>query len=73
VFVGALHDSETGAVEIAEPEHTKRMLICILRDYPHRTPYDDFCLMALRRYPVDFVRVLFHKAAGHYELRETNN
>jgi len=73
VFVGALHDRKAGAVEIAQPEHTKRMLFCILRDAPYRTPYEDACLMELRRYPADILRVLYHKLARHYEVRETTN
>jgi len=36
VFVGAIHARKPGAVEIAQPEQTKRMLICILRDYRAR-------------------------------------
>jgi len=36
VFVGAIYDQKSGAVEIAQPEQTKRMLICILRDYRAR-------------------------------------
>lgn len=67
VYVGALYDRRPGAVEIVDPDHTKRMLICILRDYPHRNAHDDFCLMLLRRYPKDVLRVFFHKLAGHYE------
>ena len=66
VFVGALHDSEAGALEIHDPENTKRMLICILRDMPDRTPYDDYILMCLRMYPVDIARAFYHKMAGHY-------
>ena len=67
VFVGALYDSRPGAVEIAEPEDTKRMLVCILRDSSHRDANDDACLMSLRRYPKDFARVLYHKLCGDYE------
>lgn len=66
VFVGAMHDRTPGAVEIAEPEHTRRMLICILQDYPNRTAWDDFALMALRRRPVDSARCLVHKWRGAY-------
>lgn len=67
VFVGAMHDRKPGAVEIVEPEHTKRMLVCILQDYPNRTAWDDYSLMALRRRPVDFARCLIHKWRGHYQ------
>lgn len=67
VFVGAMRDRQPGAVEIIEPEHTKRMLVCILQDYPNRTPWDDYCLMVLRRRPVDFARCLVHKWRGHYQ------
>ncbi len=69
VFVGALYDRKPGAIEIAEPEHTRRMLICIVRDYPHRTADHDFCLMALRRYPKDVLPVLYHRLAGHYDVQ----
>ena len=68
VFVGAMHDRKPGAIEITEPEHTKRMLVCILQDYPNRTAWDDFALMALRRHPVDFARCLIHKWRGDYKL-----
>jgi hypothetical protein len=40
VFVGALHDGYPDAVEIADPEHTERMLISILEHMPDRTPDD---------------------------------
>jgi hypothetical protein len=67
VFVGAMHDRKPEAVEVAEPEQTKRMLICILKEYPHRTALDDFCLMILRRSPVDYFRCLIHKWRGDFE------
>ena len=66
VFVGAAHANWAGATEIAEAEHTKRMLVCILRDYPNRTSWDDYCLMKLRGHPVDFARDLIHKWKGDY-------
>jgi hypothetical protein len=66
VFVGAAHTSHREAREIVDPEPTKRMLICILRDYPKRTPWDDYCLMQLRRHPVDFARHLLHRWKGDY-------
>ena len=66
VFVGAAHANWAGATRIAEPEHTKRMLVCVLRDYPNRTPWDDYCLMQLRRRPVDFARDLIHRWRGDY-------
>jgi len=68
VFVGAMHDRKPGAVEIIEPEHTKRMLVCILQDYPNRTAWDDFALTALGRRPVDFVRCLILRWRGDYKL-----
>ena len=67
VFVGAMHHRKPGAVEIIEPKDTKRMLICILKDYPNRTEWDDFALMALARRPVDFARCLIHKWRGSYD------
>jgi hypothetical protein len=66
VLVGAAYPGGQGAREIVDPEPTKRMLICILRDYPKRTPWDDYCLMQLRRHPVDFVRHLLHEWKGEY-------
>jgi hypothetical protein len=66
VFVGAAHTSFRGAKELAEPKHTKRMLICVLRDYPQRTPWDDYCLMKLRGHPADFARDLVHRWRGDY-------
>jgi len=68
VFVGAMHYRKPDAVEIAEPEHTKRMLIRILQDRPTRTAWDDACLMSLRHRPLDVVRVLVHKWKGDYNL-----
>jgi hypothetical protein len=67
VFVGALYDRRPGAIEVADSENTKRMLIGILAATPERTPGDDFCLMALRQRPSDFVVCLFHKWRGHYQ------
>ena len=67
VFVGAMHDRKPEAVEIVDPEHTKRMLVCILQDSPNRTAWDDFSLMTLRRRPVDFARCLIHKWQGDYQ------
>ena len=67
VFVGAMDDRKPEAIEVVESEHTKRMLVCILQDYPNRTAWDDFSLMALRRRPVDFARCLIHKWRGHYQ------
>jgi hypothetical protein len=67
IFVGAMRDHKPEAVEIFEPEHTKRMLVCILQDYPNRTAWDDFSLMALRRRPVDFARCLIHRWRGDYK------
>lgn len=66
VFVGAMHDGKPDALEIAQPEHTKRMLICVLKDYPNRTARDDLSLMALRRHPVDFARCLLHRWRGDF-------
>jgi hypothetical protein len=67
VFVGGLHDRQEGAIEIADPEATKHMLIGILRDCPMRNAQDDACLMHLRRRPIDIVRVLIHKLRGDYQ------
>ena len=67
VFVGALYDRKPRAVEITEPEQTKRMLIQALADMPKRTADDDFCLMALRRRPSDFAVCLIHKWTGKYD------
>lgn len=68
VFVGATYDDKPEAVEIEEPEHTKRMLVCILQDYPNRTAWDDLCLLHLRRRPVDFARCLVHRWRNDYDL-----
>ena len=67
VFVGALYDRKPGAEEISDPEHTKRMLIKILRKTPNRDAWADFCLMSLRHRPIDFVTCLFHKWKGRYD------
>lgn len=68
VFVGAMYDSRPGAVEIIEPEDTKRMLVRILQEYPKRTAWDDLALMVLGRRPVDIARCLIHRWRGHYDL-----
>jgi hypothetical protein len=67
VFAGAMYDRHAGAVEVVDPEHTKRMLISILAHMPDRTPDDDVCLAWLRRRPVDYAVVLLHRFRGHYE------
>ena len=67
IFVGAMHDRKPESVEIDKPEDTKRMLVCILQDYPNRTAWDDFSLMLLRRRPADFIHCLIHKWKGDYE------
>jgi len=67
VYVGALHDRKPEAIEIVQPEHTRRMLVCILHDNPKRTAWDDYCLMALRGSPVDYARCLIHKLRGDFK------
>ena len=67
VFVGAMYDRKPGTIEVADSEHTKRMLIHVLAAMPHRTPHDDFCLMSLRRRPSDFAVCLIHRLTGQYE------
>ena len=67
VYVGALNDSFPDAVEVSEPEDTRRMLTRVLSDYPDRTPYDDSNLMSLRGYPKDYVRCFYHWWCGHYD------
>lgn len=66
IFVGAMYDHKQEAVEIIKPEPTKRMLIEILAAMPDRSPWDDYCLMALRRSPTDVARCLIHKLTGSY-------
>jgi hypothetical protein len=73
VYVGAMYDNEPDAVEIAEPEDTKWMLVHILNDYPNRTPSDDYCLMALTRRPVDVARGLIHKWRGDYDWKDNGH
>ncbi|MHB9010355.1 MAG: hypothetical protein ACYDC1_25905 [Limisphaerales bacterium] len=67
VFVGALHDRHAGAVEVADPEHTKHMLVRILADKTHRTPDEDAWLAILSRRPMDYAAVLLHRLRGHYD------
>lgn len=67
VFVGAMYDSKPGAVEVKDPEHTKRMLINALQSRPDRTPWEDYCLLKLRKEPVDFARCYIHKWRGAYK------
>jgi hypothetical protein len=67
VFVGALYDRHAGAVEVADPEHTKRMLVRVLADKTHRTPDEHAWLAALSRRPVDYAVVILHRLLGHYD------
>ncbi len=67
VFVGALNDSFQSAVEVGEPEHTRKMLTRVVSDYPDRTPYDDINLAILRGYPKDYLRGLYHWWCGHLD------
>jgi hypothetical protein len=71
VLVGGLHYRVPGAVELSEPEHTRRMLICILRDYPNRTPWDDANLASLRGYLKDDIKVLYHRCRGNLDANGT--
>jgi hypothetical protein len=67
VFVGALNDSFPNAVEVSEPEDTRRMLTRVLSDYHDRTPWDDANLQSLRGYPKDYVKCLYHWCCGHLD------
>ena len=67
VFVGSMCDRTPGAIEIINPEHTKRMLISVLQANARRSAWDDLALMALRRHPVDFARCLVHRWRGDYK------
>jgi hypothetical protein len=67
VYAGALNDSLPGAVEIGEPEHTRRMLTRILGDYHNRTPWDDANLTELRGYPRDYIMLWYHRLCGHLD------
>jgi hypothetical protein len=73
VFVGALHDQSPDAVEISDPEHTRRMLTRIIADRPDRSAYDDADVLLLRRYPKDYIRVLWHRWCGHYDNEDEGN
>jgi hypothetical protein len=66
VYVGAMHDRKPGAVLVSDSEQPKRMLIHVLAATPHRTAYDDLCLMFLRRRSADFVHCLFLKITGGF-------
>ena len=66
VFVGAMHDSRPGAVEVSDSDQTKRMLIHVLAAMPHRAPYDDVCLMLLRRRPADYAHCFILKMEGAF-------
>jgi hypothetical protein len=67
VLVGGIHRREQGAVEVSDPEDTRRMLIRILSDYPNRTPWDDANLAFLRGYPKDRIKALYHKYCGRLD------
>jgi hypothetical protein len=71
VFAGALNDSLPNAIEVCDPEHTRRMLTRVLSDYPDRTPWDDVNLAALRGFPKDWVRAYYHKLCGHLDANGT--
>jgi hypothetical protein len=63
--IGSPH--RPGAVVVAEPEHTIRMLTRILADYPKRSSWDDDNLMRLRGYPKDHIRVLWQRWWGRHD------
>jgi hypothetical protein len=67
MYFGVPAEDKTNQVEIIYHEHTKRMLICILSDAPHRTAYDDANLASLRRYPKDYIIVLLHRLYGDFK------
>jgi hypothetical protein len=67
VYVGTVHVIWSGpgdAVEVADPENTKWMLVSILHDYPGRKYGDDYVLALLTRRPVDIARFLIEKWMG---------
>ena len=61
VFVGAMYANGPSAVAVSDSEQTKRMLIWVLASMPHRTTYDDLCLMHLRHRPSDDVHCFVRK------------
>jgi hypothetical protein len=62
LFVGGYPFSNPNTAEkIAEPEHTKRMLICVLEEYPNRTRHDDILLASLRRHCWDYIKCLYYR------------
>ncbi len=64
VLVGGLHRRVPGAVELQDPENTRRMLICILSDYPNRKASDDANLARLRGYTKDSITLWYHRCRG---------
>jgi hypothetical protein len=65
VFVGAPHDRLSGAVEVADPLHTRRMLTEILASSQNRTMDEDYTLVLLRGRPLDHFRCLWNKLRGY--------
>ena len=60
VFVGRLYDRWPGAIEVADSEQTKRMLLHVLASMPHRKVGDDFCLAVLSHRRYDALRCFIH-------------
>jgi|JI10StandDraft_1071094.scaffolds.fasta_scaffold04413_19 hypothetical protein len=51
LYVGARHDSAPEAVEVYEPEDTKRRLIAILRDHLADNPANNSSFLSLCKHP----------------------
>ena len=64
VLVGGLHHRAPGAVELHDPESTRRMLICVLSDYPNRKASDNANLARLRGYTKDSITLWYHRCRG---------
>jgi hypothetical protein len=67
LFVGTDHHEKPGAVEIPDPVHTKRMVIDILDRYSREDAYGCIALADLRGSVIDYIRLLGHRFAGHFD------
>ena len=67
VFFGATYDTEPGAEEVPNPEHTFRMLESILQSRRADDPYADFLLFCMRKRTIDYIRCGVNRLTGRYE------
>ena len=66
LFFGATYDTDPGAEEVPDPEHTFRMLQSILLSRRSEDSYADFLLMCTRGRGIDYIRCWMNRLTGRY-------